>query len=444
MIKKSSVLPTRKKWFRKPFTNCLAATLMACSAITASAQTYNPIRYWTFNGTNAVTDSMGVANLNFTTYNSPYTIENNGQVGKFLTLGTTSSLVDGGPLPLTNAVTVEFLLKPGYLFNYSKIIARGDDAFSVRMEYAKIIFTTKHNTGSGTVLDEFEISLNEIGRKSYGYYVDNNWHHMVFRFDGSTGSKQVWVDGQLPAGFSKTLATGTLPSGNVNVFLNHTINYVRYYGSIDEIAIYNTAIPSALIYKHYLGAQTHTPYNFVNNYAGTIPPAASVTGSFDMNEFAPGHPSVSVSATDQIYTYPVPRYKSGHTLRQNVPLYGVEYLGGMLQPGTSYSQALNNAKVQQPDLINNFNQSILAVSNTAEYVYANDTTKFAGWFIKYANQNPSKHTTVFSYWPQVNPTAIGRVSSQPYSTCDCLSNNHYLRNSAGQFLDAAGNVSSSK
>lgn len=425
----------------------MVSMLFISTVITLKAQTtYNPIRYWTFNGANAATDSMGINNLNFTTYNSPYTIENNGQVSKYLTLNSSSSLVDGGPLNLNNALTIEFLFKPGYLFNSSKIMMRGDDAFSIRMDYAQLYFTTTHKNSSGSnVVNEFAVQLNAIGRKSYGYYVDNNWHHMVFKFDATTGVKEIWVDGQLPAGFSTTVVTGTFPTtGNTNIYLNHTISYARYHGSLDEIAIYNTAIPSSLIYKHYLGVQSGQPYNFVNNYSGSVPAAASVTGAIDPSEYAPGHPSVTVSAVDQVQTFPVPRFKTGHTLSANIPLYGVEYLASLLQPGVSYSQALNNAKIQQVDLITNFNQSILAASNTGEYVYANDTTKFSGWFIKYANNNPSKHTSAFTFWPQVNPSNIGRPTSSAYAECSCLSNNHYLRNSAGQFLDLSGNVTSSK
>ncbi len=447
MIETKSLKPAGRSWRNLPLTASLVSLLMMIPFVTVMAQTtYNPLRYWNFNGSSAATDQMGNYNLNFTTYNSAYTVENSGQVGKYITLNGSSSLIDGGSVSLSNAVTIEMLLKPGYLFNQCKIIQRGDDAFSVRMEYAKIFFTTTHKNSSGSnVVNEFAVDLNGIGRKSYGYYVDNNWHHMVFRFDASSGTKEIWVDGQLPSGFSTTVTPGSFSnSGSTTVYLNHTIGYVKYLGSIDEVAIYNSAIPSSLIYKHYLGVQNGQGYDFVNNYSGSVPAAASITGSIDPTEFAPGHPSVNVSATDQVLSFPVPRYKTGHTLLPNVPLYGVEYLGGLLQPGVSYNQAFANAKIQQADLINNFNQSILIASNTGEYGYANDTTKFSGWFIKYANNNPSKKTSAFSFWPQLNPRNIGKASSLAYAECNCMSNNHYLRNSSGQFLDLSGNVTSDK
>lgn len=410
-----------------------------------NAQTINPTRYYTFNGANAGTDSMGVYNLNFTTYNSPYTHESGGLVGKFLTLNSSSGLIEGGSVTLNTQVSVEFLFKPGQYFNSSILVHRGD-AFAVYMEYGKITFTTRNKNSSGaTIVDDFAINLDGIGRKSYGYYVDNNWHHMVFRYDVVTGVKTVWVDGQSPTGFSKTIAGGVSFGAATNtLFINSTVSYIKYYGSIDELAVYNTVIPDAFIYKHYLGVQTGQPYSFTNNYTGTIPAAAAVTAGIDPSEFAPGHPNVTVSATNQVLTFPGPRYKTGHTLLPNIPLYGIEYLGGLLQPNTTYSQALTQAKVQQVDLINNFNQSILVTSNTHEYALYSDTTKFGGWFIKYANQNPSKHASAFTFWPAVNPSLIGRNTTQPYITCNCLSANHYLRNSAGTFLDVYGNANNYK
>ncbi|MBL0339541.1 MAG: hypothetical protein IPP71_00645 [Bacteroidetes bacterium] len=173
---------------------------------------------------------------------------------------------------------------------------------------------------------------------------DDNWHHMVFRFDGAAGTKQIWVDGQLASGFSKTVTPGTFSnSGNTTFWMNHTINYVKYFGSIDELAIYNTAIPAALIYKHYLGVQNGQPYNFVNNYTQAIPAAAGVSGPLDVNEFAIGHPNVTMTAMEQLNTFPVPRYKPGNTLIKNFNWMDPKYMGGLFQPGVSQTQAVTNS-----------------------------------------------------------------------------------------------------
>ncbi len=413
------------------FQFCLMLVLLILMAIiNAGAQTVNPVRYWTFNGTSASTDSMGQNNLNFTSYGSQYTVGTNGQVGKFLTLDANSNLIDGGSLSLTNAVTVEFLLKPGYKFNTTNIMQRADGAFSIRIEYATLTFSTTHKAANGaTIEDNFAISLEGLGRKSYGYYVDNNWHHLVFRFDAATGSKQVWVDGQLPAGFSKTITAGSFQnSGNINFYLNHSVSYVKYFGSIDELAIYNTAIPSNLIYKHYLGVQTGQPYNFVNNYSGTIPPASSTTSPLDPTEFAPGHPTVNVSAIEQLQKYPLPRYKPGNTLMKNFNWMDPKFMGGLLQPGVTNQQAANNSAVIQTELAKNFNYYFQVGLGNGIFETA---------WTNAANANPDFKLSLIIFRGQLNGNN-SELTNQNKTAA------HYLQNSSGQFIDANGNVTTSK
>ena len=408
----------------------LALLMLMIAIMSANAQTVNPMKYWTFNGSNATTDSMGVSNLNFTTYNAQYTVGNNGPVGKYISLETNSSLIDGGPMSLTNSFTIEFLFKPGYNFNTTNLLKRADGSLSIRMEYAKLTFYTSHKNSSGsTVEDNFEISLDGIGRKSYGYYVDNNWHHMVFRFDGVNGTKQIWVDGQLASGFSKSVTPGTFSnSGNINFWLNHTIRYVKYLGSIDELAIYNTAIPAALIYKHYLGVQNGQPYNFVNNYTQPIPAAATVTGPVDVNDFAIGHPSVSMTAMEQLNLYPVPRYKPGNTLLKNFNWMDPKYMGGLFQNGVSQAQAVTNSVTIQTELAKNFNYYFnVELGNDAfDIAWANA-----------ANANPTFKLGLVTFRAQLN-------GNTPQLSLQNKPNDHYLQNSSGQFIDKNGNVTSQK
>ena len=44
------------------------------------SQTFNPVKFLTFNGTIAASDSIGASHLNFTSYGSQYTVGTNGQV----------------------------------------------------------------------------------------------------------------------------------------------------------------------------------------------------------------------------------------------------------------------------------------------------------------------------------------------------------------------------
>jgi hypothetical protein len=409
----------------------LVLLLLLIAMFSTKAQTISPLRYWTFNGANAGTDSMGVSNLNFTTYNSQYTVGTNGQVGKFISLDAQSNLIDGGPLPLSNAVSVEFLFKPGYMFNTTNMIKRGDGAFAIRMEYPKISFYTTVKTSSGSMIeDEFIINLDGIGRKTFGYYVDGNWHHMAFVYNATTGVKQVYVDGQLPTGFSKTVAnTGTINStGNTNFYLNHTVNYVKYFGSIDELAVYNTAIPANFVYKHYLGTQNGQPYSFINNYNNPLPTAAPITGPVDPMDFAPGHPSVTISAIEQLNSYPVPRYKPGNTLLKNFNWMDPKYMGGLFQPGVTTQNAVDNSVLIQTELAKNYNYyfNVELGNDLFDIAWANA-----------ANANPDFKLALTIFRAQLN-------GNSPELTSQNKPANHYLQNSSGQFIDINGNVTTSK
>lgn len=396
----------------------------------AAQTTITPVRYYTFNGT-ATADSTGASSLNFTAYGCAYT-QTTGQVGRCLSLSTNGNLIDAGVLNLDTAVTIEFLMKgstdPGANFNQSTFLRRADGYVEIKMWYAQLYFKTVHKSNSGsTILDEFFIDLNGIGRKSYGYYNDGNWHHMVFRFSGNSGVKEVWVDGQCPAGFSKTLATGYFEnpaSNNKTLWFNQLVSYQKYFGGLDEIAIYNRGIPAAFIYKHYLEAQQGKTYSYTNNYAQPIPAASPVSGSVDINEYPVGHPTPTTSAFDQLKNFPTPRYKPGHTLHPNFNWIDPVYFGGRFQPGVSDAQAVTNSVNIQTEMAKNFNYMLILGSEL----------NFHNAWVNLANQNPQ--------WKVSMITFRAHIGTKLWSSS--LPNDHYLQNSSGQFIDANGNVTGAK
>lgn len=414
--------------------NCIRFMLLI-SIVSAAKDSFaqsvvTPERYWTFNGNDATLDSAGASNLNFTTYNSNYTVGNNGLVGKHINLDGQSNLIDGGALNLTDRFTIEFLFKPGYTFNTANIITRGDGAFNIRIEYPKIIFSTSHKAGSGsTVNDDLVITLDGIGRKSFGYYMDDEWHHMVFKLNTSNGSKEIWVDGESPSGFSKNVTTGTFSNtGNVSVYLNHTVSYVRYHGGLDEVALYADDVPDALIYKHYIEAQSGLPYSYTDDYTQSLPQPAPITGPVDADEFAPGHPSVTIAATEQLTTFPTPRYKPGHTLMPNFNWMDPRYMGGLFQPGITNQMSADNSVIIQTELARKYNYYF-------NVDFGNDVWDNA--WTNAANSNPDFKLAIITFRAQLN-------GNSPELTNQSKPASHYLQNSSGSFIDANGNPTGSK
>lgn len=416
-----------------------------------SAQNSMPRHYWTFEGSTGMADSMNNSALNPTYYQCIYSISpsSQGSVGKSLALnGSGRIIVAGSNLQLDSSVTIEFLFKAGPEFNLTEFIKRRDNGFLIKMGYPFIQFTTNLLVGSSTVNDNFTINLEGIGRGSYGYYVDNKWHHIVFKYNGSTGTKEIWVDGQLPAGFSKTIAKGKFNpnTGNTNnntVDINSNTSYYKFYGNIDEIALYNIALPSTIIYKHNNEAKAGNHYSF--GPSSVQPPvAAPVTSGIDLNEFMPGHPNPSITASEQLRSYPLPRYKPGHNLLSNFNWIGLNYFGGYYQPGVSTAQAVSNTVSIQTELAKNWNYSVLVSGNTSTYSQYSDATKFHGAWVQLANQNPSWPAAAISFWNQLNPSAAGYSSNTGYIENKNLPNSYYLKNSSGQYLTTTGSVSSSK
>ena len=169
------------------------------------AQSWAPYNYWTFDGTTALKDSMNQSNLDAAYFQSPYLIHSNNTnvgVGKYLQLDASSKqIVASTQFVPDSAYTVEFLFKTAADINQTiQWFSRRDAAINLRLYFPYIRFTTKSiPTGStATATDNFDISLEAIGRGTYNYYVDQNWHHIVFKYDAKNGVKEVWIDGQLP------------------------------------------------------------------------------------------------------------------------------------------------------------------------------------------------------------------------------------------------------
>lgn len=430
---------------RKLCNSYLAIMVMLGLAASQVNAQNSPFNYYTFENTaTPMKDDMGNGNLDPNYYGGTYTIQSNGKVGKAMEVGSTTNYVLCAQTPLTNQFTFEFIFKASSEFQGCNIFGRWDGAVSARIGYPYISFNTKSSKNGTSADDQFLIDLNGIGRKQYGYYLDGNWHHLVFKVNLTTGVKEVWVDGQLPVGFSKTMAVaGSLFSsaGSPNniMFLNTNSSYLKIKAQIDEIAIYKLALPNNVIYKHYNEVQAGSHYTFTNSTVAP-PPPSPVTAGIDIKEYAPGHPNYTVSATEQIVSMPVPRFKPGHTLLKNTSLIDYVYLGGRYQPGVSDNEARDNSVAIQRELATNFNHNVIVAGNTGSYTQFNNTTTFNGAWIKLANDNPQFGAAALSYWPHLNPTNAGYAWGSAYVNCGCLGNNNYLQNANGQFLDLWGNV----
>ncbi len=143
----------------------------------------------------------------------------------------------------------------------------------------------------------------------------------------------------------------------------------------------------------------------------------------DLLEYPPGHPNnITLSFTQQLQSFPVPRFKPGHTLMPNYNVMDPIYCGSYKQPGVSDATAISNSVAIQTELAKNFNYMINLTWFTGAY---NDAC------VNLANANPQWKACIMSLRAQ---TGGSKMFDQNFP------NDHYLQNSSGQFLDWNGNV----
>lgn len=154
----------------------------------------------------------------------------------------------------------------------------------------------------------------------------------------------------------------------------------------------------------------------------------------DPLEYATGN----LSAQQQLLSYPLPRFQPGHTMNRNFIWFGIEYYSGLQQPGVSNQQMVSNCKTNVTEFYKNWNYYFLVNSNIGSYSspanYADTNNIVAAALTAVAKRNPTYKTSAICFWPQIGGN-IGKTT---------LTDNHYIRNSSGQYLNTNGSVGTDK
>ncbi len=231
--------------------------------------------YWRMGDTSgtALVDSFGTANA--TTVGAPTL----GAPGALFTDPDTAVTFDGTNdaasaslnLSGTNKLTVEFWMKwSGYA---------DDDRLALE-------FTPNFNsTPGGFIIDpdapqgggKFAVSIGDVGTRNNVVFdrpSAGKWHHYAFVFDTSAAAaSQIipYVDGQ-PVTYTK-LASGTGAGNFANsilYFMSRGASSLFGRGDLDEVSLYNRALPAATIAAHYAG----NPQPPVASFTSSVDPAA--------------------------------------------------------------------------------------------------------------------------------------------------------------------------
>jgi hypothetical protein len=162
----------------------------------------------------------------------------------------------------------------------------------------------------------------------------------------------------------------------------------------------------------------------------------------DTLEFAPAHPSVSISALEQLVEFPAPQFKEHHQLLPNFLWMDPRYLGNFAQENCNVKECVKLSTKIQAALANNWNYYFLVNSNLKAFNTYRDTSKFIGAWVKYANEHKNIPAAAISFWVQVQPNKLISTCSSKiaYAVSHQLPDCCYVHNKDG--VKVAGNLPS--
>jgi len=387
-----------------------------------------PVAYYTFDLANPLAPAVGAANVSAP---GTYAIGTGGKVGKYLDISNGNNTVTAGAYNIggSNAFTVQMLFKMTYNSQYG--------LFQPMFQYAGVDASFEYpNIGyKGNYIE-----MSGLNRKSWQYYLDNQWHHAAFTYNKVTGIKKIYIDGLLANGFTLSQGAGTtFPNQQQTLYITPFNVLPRMFrGYVDEFAFYNSELTASQIYKNYTEISSGSHYT-TSLYTGTIPTAPSTTGPIDADNYPPGYPTTSVTVSQQLLRFPAARFNPYITQKPNLSWFD---LGWMCLPNPPNNSPMtqpnrDNVRFAQYTLARDYNMAITASENTTVDAYGitGDTTRWKGLLVNIANDYPQYPAFVKSFWAQVS---TGKISSQT------LPVNHYARNNSNQFINLQGAPNTTK
>lgn len=394
-----------------------------------------PTLYYDFDQTNPLAPRVGSGNLSTS---GSYQITTGGVglgIAQLYKDSLTYKTISGTAVTASTGLSVQMLFKPGHHFlnNRSAVLwSLGwcSAKFSIPSP-ANTQFVITFITRSNGVSDYMDVTLNGVNRKGLQWYMDSLFHHMAFVYNASTGIKQVYVDGVILQ--QNTVSTGTIEaSSDQKLYLNENTSYDQFFGTYDEIAVYNQAIVAGQVQQNY---QDFKAGNHYTTALTQVPVTPSYTTIFDVTDYAKGYTlggsssNCTYTALQQLGRYPAPRYPLATTLRKNFNWVDPKYFGGYYQP--SVSNPMQESVELQKVLYNKWNYMLLVAQNLATNVTYTDTNTYEGKWVKLANSNPTWTRSAISFWAQINSVGSGLGN---YVQSQNLPTSYYLKRSDGTLI----------
>ena len=233
-----------------------------------------PTAYWRL-GEASGTVADDEASTNNGTYQNGVTL---GQTGALLADANTAASFDGvndivsvphsSSLNATTGVTIEAWVKRSKTGAWQNILGKPGNGGNAAQNYALWLNPpTSPSRSSATAATATPPSA------STAPAIDTNWHHVAATYDEATA--RVYVDGVLRASTNSNIQ---LTANSQPLLIGRTTDNVRIFGgTLDEVAVYPTALSAARIQAHYTAATS----------VDTTPPAVTLTTPSDGSVVGP-------------------------------------------------------------------------------------------------------------------------------------------------------------
>lgn len=401
--------------------------VLLCAVYKCKAQ--QPVAY--FPCTNSLKDSTSTARIAGTVRYAP------GKVGPSVLLNATHKVITTPVITLSESYSVEFLMKLDTNSNQIiNLFASKSGQFYFRLYQENFNFLT--NAGKGDLnSDKMDVMLDGINRKSLGYYLDKDWHHVVFSYAAGAidtlpekAIKRIYVDAVLLD--ADTCIRSPIVYPNTGIDINTSAIGNKFYGGLDEIAFYNYAITNAQVGEHYYNFKLGRHYNFGTPEHGLM--QVDLQGDVDTLEYLKGYEtgSYNLTALQYLLAVPSPRANPQSTLNPNFAGWG--NWKAFIGDNVDTSCAINLTLAQK------FHYYLTSPPVGIQSFSYSDPRKYEGAHVRLLNQHPEFKKAAIMVWKFAKPDRIGHSAGPAMITRSNLPKKYYQQNSKKQYINNAGGV----
>ncbi len=268
-----------------------------------TATTNGPTAYWRLGETSGTTAADASPNAHPGTFTGGFTLNVTGTLtsdtNKAVTFNGTTGYVNAGDLSVGESptFTAEGWVKTTTTANAPWIVSEASTTSNNPL--AGISLDSTGTKARFFVRDNFNTDATIIGAKTVN---DGAWHHIVGVRNGN--SFKLYVDGQPDGTATANLSTISLNTSDLGALKRASLgNFLA--GTIDEAALYPTALDAATIGRHYRNGTNATPTVAAYTYDGDgLRTNKTVTGTNTVYTWdtAQGLPLLASDGTNQ-YIY---------------------------------------------------------------------------------------------------------------------------------------------